>query len=63
MGAETLIRALANALVAPMVAPQGVAMAGSLLSDGLSPIYYGTGAANLDSLLQEVIARLNPLAS
>jgi len=63
LGAETLIRALANALLAPMVAPQGVAMAGSLLSDGLSPIYYGTSAANLDSLLQEVIARLNPLAS
>ena len=63
LGSEPWIRALASALLAPMVAPQGVAMASSLLSDGSSPIYEGPNTGNLESMLQEVITRLNPLAS
>jgi hypothetical protein len=61
LGAETQIRALAIALLAPMVTPRGVAMARSLLSDGSGPVYYGESASDLRSRLQEVITRLNPL--
>jgi hypothetical protein len=63
LGAESQIRALAMALLAPMVTPRGVAMASSLLSDGSGPIYYGDSPSDLSSKLQDVIMRLNPLTS
>jgi len=61
LAAEAQIRALASALLAPIVTVRDVAMASSLLSDGSGPIYYGDSASDLTSRLQEVIARLNPL--
>ena len=61
LGAESQIRALAMALLAPMVTPRGVAMASSLLTDGSGPIYYGDSPSDLSSKLQDVITRLNPL--
>ncbi|MFZ1063871.1 MAG: hypothetical protein WAN30_10450 [Acidimicrobiales bacterium] len=63
LAAQDQIRALANALLAPMVTPRGVAMANVLLSDGSSPIYYRDSAIDLRMKVQEVIARLNPLTS
>ena len=63
LAAQVQIRELANALLAPLVTPRGVAMASALLSDGSSPIYYRESAMDLRLKVQEVIARLNPLTS
>jgi hypothetical protein len=59
--AEFQIRAVADALVAPLTTARGVAMASSLLSDGAGPLYNPGSVANLRSMLFDVLMEINPL--
>jgi hypothetical protein len=60
--AEYQIRALADALVAPLTTIKGVAMASSLLGDGAGPLYNPGNVDDLQSALRDVVRELNPLA-
>jgi hypothetical protein len=59
--AEFQIRALADALVAPLTTARGVAMASSLLSDGAGPLYNPSSVADLRTMLFDVLREINPL--
>jgi hypothetical protein len=61
--ADDQIRAVADALVAPLTTARGVAMASSLLADGAGPLYNPANATDLRSLLVDVLHRLDPLAA
>lgn len=60
--ADDQIRAVADALVAPLTTTRGVAMASSLLADGAGPLYNPGNATDLRSVLVDVLQRLDPLA-
>ena len=60
---EALIRTLVAALMAPMSAPRGVAMARTLVGDGAGPIYFKDCPDDLAHCLQETILKLNPLTA
>jgi hypothetical protein len=59
--AEGQIRALADALVAPLITAKGVAMASSLLCDGAGPLYNPGSVVDLRSVLSEVLRDIDPL--
>jgi hypothetical protein len=61
--AEYQIRALADALLAPLTTVRGVAMASSLLCDGAGPLYNPGSVADLGSMLFDVLREINPLSS
>jgi hypothetical protein len=63
VAAESLIREIAQALVAPLPRVRGIAMAASLLSDGSGPIFHLASDADLSTALHDVLAQLDPLAS
>jgi hypothetical protein len=60
---EALIRTLVAALMAPMSAPRGVALARTLLGDGAGPIYFKDCPVDLARCLQKTILKLNPLTA
>jgi hypothetical protein len=60
--AEDQIRAVADALVAPLTTARGVAMASSLLSDGAGPLYNPGSTTDLRFMLVDVLRQLDPLA-
>jgi hypothetical protein len=60
--ADDQIRAVADALVAPLTTARGVAMASSLLADGAGPLYNPANTTDLRSLLVDVLQQLDPLA-
>jgi hypothetical protein len=57
------IRAVADALVAPLTTARGIAMASSLLTDGAGPLYNPANATDLRSALVNVLHELDPLAA
>jgi hypothetical protein len=61
--ADDQIRAVADALVAPLTTARGVAMASSLLSDGAGPLYNPSSTVDLRSALSDVLRQLDPLAA
>jgi hypothetical protein len=63
VAAESLIRDLARALLNPLPRVRGIAMAGSLLSDGAGPIFNPASDSDLSGALQEVLAQIDPLES
>ena len=60
--ADGQIRAVADALVAPLTTTRGVAMASSLLTDGAGPLYNPGSTTDLRSVLGDVLQQLDPLA-
>jgi hypothetical protein len=60
--ADGQIRAVADALVAPIATARGVAMASSLLCDGAGPLYNPSSTTDLRSVLGDVLRQLDPLA-
>jgi hypothetical protein len=60
IAAQAQIHALVDALLAPLTASRGVAMASTLLSDGSGPVFNRECQADLASLLREVTAQLDP---
>jgi hypothetical protein len=61
--ADDQIRAVADALVAPLTTARGVAMASSLLTDGAGPLYNPGSTTDLRSALGDVLRQLDPLAA
>ena len=61
--ADDQIRAVADALVAPLTTARGVAMASSLLTDGAGPLYNPGSTTDLRSALGDVLRLLDPLAA
>jgi hypothetical protein len=63
-GAESSVREMLVALVAPLPVPaQGVARAGLLLSDGSGPLYNRRSPTDLEGALAEVTEQLDPSSS
>jgi hypothetical protein len=60
---EDQIHSLAEALVSPLTAVRGVAMAVALLGDGAGPLFNRHSELKLTSAIEEIIAQLNPLSS
>jgi hypothetical protein len=60
---EALIHTLVAALIAPMTAPRGVAMARILVTDEAGPLYSRDCLDDLSRTLREIILRLNPLTA
>ncbi len=58
--ADDQIRAVADALVAPLTTARGVAMASSLLCDGAGPLYNPSSTTDLRSALANVLRQLDP---
>jgi hypothetical protein len=63
MKAETQIRSLAEALVGTLPTVRGVAMAVSMLRDGAGPLFYRDSKLKLTNAVEEINARINPLAT
>jgi hypothetical protein len=61
--AESQIRALADALVAPLPTVRGVAMSIEILRNGAGPIFNRTSSVNLTDVVEATIASLDPLGS
>ncbi len=59
--ADGQIRAVADALMAPLTTARGVAMASSLLSDGAGPLYNPGNTTDLRSILGDVLRQLDPV--
>jgi hypothetical protein len=63
IAAESLIRDIARSLTNPLPRVRGIAMAASLLSDGVGPIFNPASDVDLSTALHEVLAYIDPLES
>jgi hypothetical protein len=63
LAAEGQIHALAGALISPLPAVRGLAMAIEILRDGSGPLFNPICPESLTSAIEEIIAQLDPLTS